>query len=678
MESWEAVLSPTVTTWESTHQLINKDILLEDKINQIKLNFINSRETLSSVNEVRPEIAQSWIRSKNYGLDLSLTYGKAMNKDTFNQLVNEKQLLLRAATPYIHKLKDLITNTDCSIILTDEQGVMLQVVCGNKRLSEKYHLEPGFISSEKMIGTSAHGICMLEKIPIQILGPEHYSQVFNQCSGSSAPIFDLFGNLVGTLSIGSDQGYHQNAHTLGMVISLAWAIENQFQIMLKNDLHHLTMESVDEGFITINKQGIIMDANDKARAILNYHHDTLSGRQYEDILGKQTLIKSVLETGKSIYDAEMQLEHKEKKLHFLSMQPIRDGLGKNYGCQLILKPSPKYLKTVSKHYDRNTKNEFDKIIGNSPEMQKSIKIAKEISFSDINILIQGETGTGKEVFANAIHYTSRPNGPFVAVNCAAIPRNLIESELFGYDGGAFTGADRSGRRGKIELANEGTLFLDEIGDMPLEVQPVLLRVLEEKKVMRLGSNKYTIVDFRLVAASNKNLMDLVNKNEFRQDLYYRLATFKVNLPSLRERGLDIINLAQYFISKTSTKLQMPVPILSEAVKSTLLSYNWPGNVRQLENVILCAVHLSKNGVITLENLPDDITSSSFTDCDCENDDKMTTIINKEFSPIKGLEKMAIAQALEQTGNQIRETAKVLGLSKSTLYRKIREYHLLDI
>ncbi len=331
------------------------------------------------------------------------------------------------------------------------------------------------------------------------------------------------------------------------------------------------------------------------------------------------------------------------------------------------------LQTIDKrfHYSKDFKNlyTFDDIIGTSPVLNQAIQVTKHVSKADFNVLLSGESGTGKELFAQAIHSQSRPNGPFVAVNCASIPKSLIESELFGYEGGAFTGAERGGRLGKIEAANGGTLFLDEIGDMPLEVQPTLLRVLEDKKVLRLGSNKYTPVNFRLITATNKDLYQMVKEKLFRDDLYFRLSIFKINIPSLRDRGKDeILFLSRYFIAKISHQIKCKPPKLCPEVYDKLTEYNWPGNVRQLENAMIYAVYMAQNGLIKIDNLPDDL----------KNNYPITSEHNKKkFLSLNEIEKKAIEDVMIYTENDKNEAVRILGISKSTLYRKLKKYGFED-
>ncbi|NLM20373.1 MAG: sigma 54-interacting transcriptional regulator, partial [Peptococcaceae bacterium] len=315
---------------------------------------------------------------------------------------------------------------------------------------------------------------------------------------------------------------------------------------------------------------------------------------------------------------------------------------------------------------------FEDIIGKDTGLKKVVDLARRFAHSPENVLLIGESGSGKELFAQAIHTESRPQGPFMAVNCAALPRELIESELFGYEGGSFTGAERSGRPGKIELAHGGTLFLDEIGDMPLELQAVLLRTIEDKQVMRIGGRRYNKVDFRLIAATNRNLYNMVKENQFREDLYFRLSVLTINIPPLRARKEDIEILSKYFIETYCQKQGWEVPTLSSAAQARINEYEWPGNVRQLQNAMIYAVNTALNDTITADDLPSyvnlEIVPSKVDGMmDYFDDDKALSLQN--------IEKNAIKAAMLRAENYIPAAAEILGISKSTLYRKLKEYEI---
>lgn len=343
----------------------------------------------------------------------------------------------------------------------------------------------------------------------------------------------------------------------------------------------------------------------------------------------------------------------------------------------IQKPvDPEYLQIIIERAWKERETEFGlialkeledrvKIIGSSRSFMDAIENARKAADSDITVLLLGETGSGKEVFARAIHSLSkRRTGPFVAINCASIPEPLLDSELFGYEKGAFTGAIRT-KLGRIELARGGTLFLDEIGEMSPSLQAKLLRVLEEKRFERLGGTREIEVDIRLIAATNKNIIDLVNNGTFRKDLYYRISAFPIRIPPLRERKEDIIPLSEFFLGNIARSQGRSSPILTEGAKKKLLSYSWPGNVRELKNVIERAFVLSTGSYITEAEI---ILQQSEEVLDLSGTLEEAVERAKEW-----VERKKIKMAMKEAGGEIKETAEILGISPKTLYAKLKKY-----
>ncbi len=315
---------------------------------------------------------------------------------------------------------------------------------------------------------------------------------------------------------------------------------------------------------------------------------------------------------------------------------------------------------------------FEDIIGESNNFINVKVIAKNISKTDSTVLLTGESGTGKELFARAIHYESnREDCPFIAINCASIPDNLLESELFGFEGGSFSGARREGQMGKFELANGGTLFLDEIGDLPLHLQPKILRVLQEHSFRKIGGKEEICVDVRIIAATNRNLDAMVKNGQFREDLYYRLKVIPIVLPSLRERGEDIFLLSDHLLHKFCCRFDLPKKVLGENAKEIFLNYNWPGNIRELENVIEYLVNVSKGGIVYSESLPETmkLLKASEESIIC-NKDLKTRVEEFEAGLLLSLIKKYGDDA-EGKSSIIRE----LGIDLSTLYRKLKKYNL---
>ena len=351
---------------------------------------------------------------------------------------------------------------------------------------------------------------------------------------------------------------------------------------------------------------------------------------------------------------------------------------------LILFKEQEFFKSFSnkgkKYYEANEQYSFENIVGKSSAIKKVVEECRKIATSNSNLLITGESGTGKEFLARAIHNESpRKDYPFIPVNCGSIPRDLIESELFGYEGGAFTGANKQGYIGKFELANGGTIFLDEIGEMPLSMQVSLLRVLQDKCVTRIGSKQCNRVDVRIIVATNKDLKKAIQEGKFRKDLYYRLNTFNIHLPPLKERLGDIPIFLDYLLKEKSSELNKPIPKMSPILFQKVISYCWPGNIRELENFVENFVAL--DGISTYD--------INFDECHCMTHDNLgnritlkknneiVTNIEKEENvlPLLELEKREIIKALKVYNGNMTKIANALGISRNALYNKIKRYEI---
>ena len=335
--------------------------------------------------------------------------------------------------------------------------------------------------------------------------------------------------------------------------------------------------------------------------------------------------------------------------------------------------SPLWLPLMLTSQNRSAAQDaFSSVIGSSEALQSAITRATLISQVQGNVMLLGESGTGKEVFAHAIHNASSRSGkPFVAVNCGALPRDLISSELFGYEGGAFTGADKRGKAGKFEQANGGTLFLDEIGELPLDQQVMLLRAVEQKCITRVGGHKEIPVDIRIICATNADLPAMINQKAFREDLYYRLSTFQLSLPPLRDRGQDILLLSEAFIQRFSLQnSRASVPTLTAEARQILLQYSWPGNIRELRNLMECLVSLYSGSVISSEMIFENLRIPQ----------PLAGTPNP--SPVPGVHKMRktftreeILAVLEQLGNNRSAAAEQLGISRQSLYNYMKKLHI---
>ncbi len=318
---------------------------------------------------------------------------------------------------------------------------------------------------------------------------------------------------------------------------------------------------------------------------------------------------------------------------------------------------------------------FTLIRGNSPKLKEVLEKVKKVAETEANILIYGESGVGKELFARAVHaIREKPEAPFVAINCGAIPSGLFESEIFGYEKGAFSGAHQKGKKGKVELARGGTLFLDEIGEMPLEMQVKILRLLQEKTFYTVGGTKEMDVEFNLVAATNRNLKQLVAEGKFREDLYYRLNVVNFTVPPLRERASDILEISNYFLYEKSIKYNRPIQGIPTEIANVLLKYQWPGNVRELSNVIERLVVFSDEGAIHMEDLPTDILAAMPKDekLEVKRDFPLGTELNNQ---LEHYEREIILEQLAKVNGNKKTCAKNLGITRATLYNRLKKLNI---
>lgn len=387
------------------------------------------------------------------------------------------------------------------------------------------------------------------------------------------------------------------------------------------------------------------------KPIENMHHEPVKGKSVIlsaiPIFNSSNELIAVVTTDRDITEVvnlSKQLESEKEKVEFLE---------------------DAYKKEISKKYS------FSNIYGKNKKIIDAIALAQRVSHTSASILITGESGTGKEVFAKAIHEDSGRTGNFVAVNCSAIPEQLLESELFGYVEGAFTGAAKKGKMGKFELANNGTLFLDEIGDMPFEMQAKLLRVLQDGIIYRLGSEKGIPTNTRIIAATNKDLKKLMKENKFRDDLFYRLAVVQIELPPLRERKEDIKDLINLFINQMADEEDIKINSIDNSVYDVLENYNWEGNIRELKNVIQRMVILSNNGDITLNCIPEYILNIGIQNVEVDENEyeyDLQKIVEK-------VEKETIKKILKLTNGNKQKAAKMLNIKRTTLYYKLNQYNL---
>ncbi|WP_374478378.1 sigma-54-dependent Fis family transcriptional regulator [Zoogloea sp.] len=650
-------------------------------------------------------VLRSWERCRQAGLDPARVECGEPNVRGVTEARERNRTLISHAQPVLEHLFEQIRNSHSMVILADARGMVLQSYGDADFLSraEQVALHPGASWHEFERGTNAIGTALAERGAVNVFGSEHFFEgnAFLTCSAS--PIQDAQGRLMGVLDISSDYRAFQR-HSLGLVKMSSRIIEKRLfesefahQGLLSFHSRPDHVGSLCEALLAISPEGDLLGADQAALELLGMRREDLPRRHYNMLFDVPlgTLIDRARRDPSSliaISGRNGERFYARLRGNFGSMvsgaQALLDAKGERMTSrsrQETIAPVPTSAGAVPPTGAKQRLT-LKSLSTGDERLQAAIDKGTRILGRDIPILIQGESGAGKEMFAKAFHNSGpRAAGPFVALNCAAIPETLIESELFGYSGGAFTGARKEGAVGKIQQAHGGTLFLDEIGDMPLSLQARLLRVLQERCVTPLGTNKSIPVDITLVCATHRRLKEEVARGGFREDLYYRLNGLCINLPSLRERS-DIDSLIEkLLLEEAGPDRKVRV---SRKVMDAFVSYRWPGNIRQLNNVIKVAIALLDDDeeIIETWHLPDDIF------------EEISEITHQVAAPspmngsaracvaapvgasaaggmgsLEEIEREMIQRTLEAENGNISSAARRLGISRNTLYRKLGRF-----
>jgi transcriptional regulator of acetoin/glycerol metabolism len=611
------------------------------------------------------------------------------------------------AAPVMELLHEQIVNSDSMVVLTDATGTVLHSIGDDEFLGRatKVALAPGANWSEQAKGTNAVGTALIEEKPVLVHADEHYLHANHFLTCSAAPILDPRGNILGVLDVSGDhRSYHQ--HTMALVKMSARMIENRW---LTDDyrnvmrLHfHSRVEFIGtlmEGILAVSADGKIVGANRGALEQLGLSGAAVRMHTLTSLFGTtvNTLVdrfRSPLATPLASHLSNGRQFHLLARFNWPVWSSLADAVGNapaaDDGADSARAEMPAPVRGAG--VIGSSGSTLADLRTGDAQIDSVVEKIRRVLDRDIPILILGETGTGKELLARAIHADSaRSKQPFVAVNCASIPETLIEAELFGYEEGAFTGARRKGSVGKIVQADGGTLFLDEIGDMPVALQAHLLRVLQERQVTPLGSAKSVAVDVSIICATHRNLREMIEAKQFREDLFYRLNGLAVRLPPLRERS-DLMALVRRIHERECGGRHLQ---LSPEVVQLFEHYHWPGNVRQLYNVLRTAcVMASTDARITREHLSDDFLEDAIKRLPAGAADAVPPSVATAPSRAQGpaaaaaapltaaasddaprtmadLEIEAITQAVAACGGNISEASKKLGISRNTIYRKLR-------
>jgi len=638
-------------------------------------NFIESGEL--TPNLLDPFIADSWQRSREAGVNPHRCSNckSHLGIDTISNLPIE---LVKAAYPVVEEVYDSVRGSGFRVCLVDENGYIIHSI---PQLDASVNIN----WKESSVGTNAIGTAIVTGESLQVSGIEHYCYEFHNLTTTAAPIFDRQGNLLTVLALMGPSS-EDHSHVLTMLVKAAGKMVDRFKILAKNRQLKTYNQRLTNIF-NMMSDGVIIFSSDGTIDLVNPAVEHILGRPAGDIIGttlqnlldaKPGSIEEFMFKGNSFSDIEVFMDGPQGKIHCLASGNFsRNEDGKVDSGMMVLQNMDRINRLVSRFTGARAQYKFNDIIGSSAALMESINIARMAAMNNSNVLLTGESGTGKEVFAQAIHNASfRRKGPFVAINCGAIPRELVASELFGYVEGAFTGAKRGGSIGKFEMASGGTIFLDEIGDMPFELQVALLRVLQNRRVTRIGDSKEIPVDVRVICATNKDLRSEIENGNFREDLYYRLNVISINIPPLRDRLEDIPHLVKHFLGQLARRNENVLSILEPEIIDKLKRYNWPGNVRELQNVVERLVCTASQSLVSSSDLPPEIISS---ECFYAREElqasPVTMYKQKRKQMLAEEESRQIIDLLQKHKGNITRVAEETGFSRMTIYRKMKLYNI---
>lgn len=626
---------------------------------------MESNKVDKSVSEI---IKESWERCRAFGVDREHGKGKRVSEPEMDEIFKKNEGLMSVAIPLMNKMYQVVKGSGFSVMLTDGNGYVLETI-GDEDImkkAEELNFLKGAVWTEEAVGTNAIGTAIHIDQPLQTIGTQHYCKTQHSWTCSAAPIHDEKGNVIGCIDMSGESG-KAHIHTLGMVITAAYSIESQMEIIRSNTLINATFSSINDGMIIIDEDMKISKLNEQACEILGYSAQELTTKDVSLITKDRELKSEISAIDEYYQNLDYAIYKRDGKMIkcIIKAVPVKSS-GKSMGTVITFKPSSQINKIVNKVAGYKAVYRFRDIVTNDRKMKETISYARKIADTDCSVMITGESGTGKELFAQAIHnHSYRAEEPFLAINCALIPGELIESELFGYEKGAFTGADKSGRPGKFEIADGGTVFLDEIGEMPLEMQSKLLRFLDNNKINRIGASYEKTVDVRIIAATNRDLLEEISKNNFRLDLYYRLSVMNIEIIKLDDRKEDIELLARYFTEKLNEAHDKKKTLSSWYIDS-LKSRSWKGNVRELQNVVFRDYYLCESDELT-------VSSGKMIMNDLEPEKQKN--VPSEIIDIGQAEAANIMTVLSSCGWDVQRAAEIFGMSRATLYRKIKKYEI---
>ncbi|MFG1477703.1 sigma-54-dependent Fis family transcriptional regulator [Xanthobacter sp. V4C-4] len=616
---------------------------------------------------VRPAVIASWQRSRAHAIAASCAGAPVVSEAELHRRRQQNLRLVHAARPAMEEARALLADAHSMLVLADPAGTILETE-GDLRAVDTGHevrLQRGGVWREAEIGTNAIGTALAAGRPVQIHADEHFCAAVQRWTCAAAPVrHPTEHTVLGAVDIsGSTDTF--NPQNLAHAVALAHQIEAVLsrRIAREHDLvlrHFLNKRSLwlSEEIIAFSRAGALIFSTDLALKELARRNDAA-------LIGDRLV--PVRESAPADWARRVG-----ELLPGASLEIVRAD-GEEIGGVVVLhapRRSRAGVRDAPRPAPAPPHAGFEDIIGESPALVAARETARRMADSGMPVLLEGETGVGKEVFARAIHGARAPAGPFVPVNCGGLPRDLIASELFGYEKGAFTGADAGGRPGKVEAADGGLLCLDEMGEMPLELQSYLLRVLEDGIVYRVGGHTGRRVSLRLVSMTNRDLSAEVAAGRFRRDLYYRIAALRLAIPPLRERGDDVLLLLDHHARRAAAAADRPAPRFTAAALAALRAHSWPGNVRELRNVADMLVAMTDPArPIDADDLPAEVRGAAVA-AEVRAAAVAAGPPADEATDLKSLERSAILAAVEAAGGNLSKAAKTLRIARSTLYLRL--------
>lgn len=641
--------------------------------------FVNKGECRPG--QVRDVICDSWKRCRDRGVEFTQHYPPMVALGAqLDVLKQENEELLRASRNTWQMLSDILSDSKSFLTVAESNGVLLDV-CGDPHLRESLagqRIAPGYDWSENCTGTNAVGTAVALKRPVEVHSVEHFCEPVKIWSCSAAPIIDAIdGDLLGVIDV-STLNHAYSAQSLALAMTAARQIEQTLHsrelarnVALVDRFAGSVGRWRQDGVVLLDRKGRVVTANDKAKSLFASEH-------IEEKLDKNYCLLQPESLG-AVEDWEALLPSAIVPVAYESYN--RDG--RNEGGILVIRPRLAAVRPSLSAPQAISASVLDAIVGESPGILALKDRVLRLAASSAPVLIQGETGSGKDLFARAVHYAGSGDGaPFVTVNCGALTRELAVGELLGYESAAFAGAASKGLMGKFEEAHGGTLFLDDVGELSLDVQVALLRVIQDDVVVRVGGSTQSTVAVRIIAATNRSLALAVEEGRFREDLYYRLKVMSLDVLPLRERTGDIELLGRLFLKQFAQTYASKPRQLDPLLLDALCQYPWPGNVRQLRAVLESMFVMGDSQILSCDELPDDITAAlNGEGPDVLRVNQSQVLDDPASKALPGAETLddleceAIRKELFLHRGNRSKVARILGISRSTLYRKIKNYRL---